>query len=264
MSATTSAPSRRGIGWRALGAVGFLTVLPLPTRAHGMPTGVTLACFGPVGLLLGGAVAGVEVALAPVLPVAARSAVLLGVLAAMCGAMHLDGLMDSADGVFLPIGARDRGDSPQASERRLEVMRDSRVGAYGVAAALLVVLVQYAALSAVTGRRALAIIAAVGLSRAASALALGLARPARDEGLASVYAVSGRRVAGVATFAVVAAAAVLLSGWRGAAAGGVAVLVVAVVIAVFARRAGGMTGDGFGAVVELTLAGALLCLAAQR
>jgi adenosylcobinamide-GDP ribazoletransferase len=251
---TAALPARRGLGWRALGAAGFLTVLPLPARAHGMPTGVTLACFGPAGLLLGGAVAGLEVALAPVLPVAARSAVLLAVLAGLCGAMHLDGLMDSADGLF---GGRTR-------DRRLEIMRDSRVGGYGIAAAALVLLVQYAALASVAGRRPLALLAAVGLSRAASALALGLARPARDEGLASVYSVSGRGVAGAVAFVSAAGVAVPLLGWRGVAACGVALMVVAVVAGVFRRRVGGMTGDGFGAVVELSLAGALLCLAAQR
>jgi adenosylcobinamide-GDP ribazoletransferase len=254
MTATTAPPARRGLGWRALGALGFLTVLPLPARAHGMPTGVTLACFGPAGLLLGGAAAGLEVVLAPVLPVAARSALLLALLAAACGAMHLDGLMDSADGLF---GGRTR-------DRRLEIMRDSRVGGYGMAAAVVVVLVQYAALVSVSERRPLAVLAAVGVSRAASALALGVARPARDSGLASVYSVAGRRVAGVIAFAVASAVAVPLCGWRGVAACGVALLVVAVVVAVFRRRVGGMTGDGFGAVVELSLAGALLCLAAQR
>ncbi|HXA28308.1 MAG TPA: adenosylcobinamide-GDP ribazoletransferase [Candidatus Angelobacter sp.] len=254
VSVPATAPPRRGVAWRALGALGFLTVLPLPARAHGMPTGVTLACFGPAGLLLGGVMAALEIALAPVLPLAARSAVLLAVLAAACGAMHLDGLMDSADGLF---GARTR-------ERRLEIMRDSRVGGYGTAAAVLVVLIQYAALSSVVERRPLAVLAAVGLSRGAAALALGLARPARDEGLASVYSVSGRTLAGVVAFAATAAVAIPLCGWRGAAACGAALLVVAAVIAVFTRRVGGMTGDGFGAVVELTLAGALLCLAAQR
>ena len=255
MSTAATAPlARRGVLWRALGALGFLTVVPLPARAHGMPGAVTLGSFGVAGLLLGGVVAGVEVALAPVLPVAARSAVLLGVLAACCGAMHLDGLMDSFDGLF---GAR-------APERRLEIMRDSRVGAYGLAAALLVMLVQYAALSSVTSRRPLAVLAAVGLSRAASALALGVARPARDEGLASVYSVARRLAAGVVAFASAAVVAVVALGWRGGLASGVAVVVVLGVVLVFRRRVGGMTGDGFGAVVELSLAGALLCLAVQR
>jgi adenosylcobinamide-GDP ribazoletransferase len=251
---TASAAPPRSVVNECVGAIGFLSAFPVPRRAHGLPTGVTLACFAPAGLLLGGVAAGIEVALAPVLPVAARSAVVLAVLAASCGAMHLDGLMDSADGLF---GARTR-------ERRLEIMRDSRVGGYGMTAAVLVVLVQYAALASVVERRALAVLAAVGLSRAASALALGMASPARDEGLGLVYSVAGRRVAGLLAFAVAVAVAVVLCGWRGAAAGGAALLVVAAVVGVFRRRVGGMTGDGFGAVVELTLVGALLCLAAQR
>jgi adenosylcobinamide-GDP ribazoletransferase len=255
MSTTERAATRRrGALMQCIGALAFLTAFPVPRRAHGLPTGLTLACFGLAGLALGGVVAGVEVALAPVLPLAARSAVLLAVLAACCGAMHLDGLMDSADGLF---GARTR-------DRRLEIMRDSRVGAYGLAAAVLVLLVQYAALASVVQRRPLAVLAAVGLSRAASALALGLGRPARDEGLGSVYSVSGRLPAGCVAFGCAVVAAVLLDGWRGVAACGVCLLVVFGVVLMFRRRAGGMTGDGFGAVVELSLAGALLCLAAQR
>lgn len=253
-AAGLSAPPRRGAAMQCIGALGFLTAFPVPRRAHGLPGAPTLACFGVAGLLLGGVAAGVEVALAPVLPAAARSAVELAVLAACCGAMHLDGLMDSADGLF---GARSR-------ERRLEIMRDSRAGAYGIAAAVLVVLVQYAALASVVERRPLAVLGAVGLSRASSALALGVARPARSEGLGSVYSVSRRLPAGVVAFASSAAVCVPLLGWRGVAACGVALLEVAGVVLLFRRRVGGMTGDGFGAVVELSLAGALLCLAAQR
>jgi adenosylcobinamide-GDP ribazoletransferase len=241
--------------WEAAGALGLLSVVPLPRRAHGLPTAVTLAAFGPAGWLLGGALAGVEVALAPVLPVAARSALLLGVMAALSGAMHLDGLMDSADGLF---GAREPG-------RRLEIMRDSRVGAFGIAAALCVVLLQYGALSAVSGSgRTLGLIAASGISRAASALALGIARPARADGLGNVFAVPHRTAAGVVAMAVAWGAAVGLSGWRGAAAAGVAAGLAVAVVALFRRRVGGMSGDGFGAIVELSFAGALLCLAAHR
>jgi adenosylcobinamide-GDP ribazoletransferase len=249
-----AAATRRGVLMQCVGALAFLTAFPVPRRAHGLPTAWTLACFGIAGLALGGVAAGVEVALAPVLPVAARSAVVLATLAGCCGAMHLDGVMDSFDGLF---GARTR-------ERRLEIMRDSRVGAYGLAAAVLLVLVQYAALASVASQRAVGLLCCVGLSRAASALALGVARPARDEGLGSVYSVPGRLVAGCVAFACAGAAAVALCGWRGVAGCLVTLGVVLGVVLVFRRRVGGMTGDGFGAVVELSLAGALLCLAAQR
>jgi len=240
--------------WQALGAVGLLSVLPLPRRAHGLPSAVTLAAFAPAGLLLGAVVAGLELALAPVLPVAPRSAVLLAGLLLLSGGMHVDGLMDSADGLF---GARDPA-------RRLAIMRDSRVGAFGVAAAGTVLLVQYAALSAVAGQRWTAVLVSVGLSRAASALALGIARPARTDGLGSVFSVPRRLAGGVVAALAAAAVAVGLGGWHGVAAAGVALLATLAVVAVFRRRVGGMSGDGFGAVVELSLAGALLCFAAHR
>lgn len=253
VAAAVLSDSRRSVAWQALGALAFLTVVPLPRRAHGLPTAVTLACFAPAGLLIGGTLAALELAFAPVLPVAARSAVLLAVLVGLGGAMHLDGLMDSADGLF---GARDPA-------RRLEIMGDSRVGGYGVAAAAAVVLVQYAGLSAIAGARPLALLTCVGLSRAASAFALGIARPARAEGLGTVFSVPGRVAAGAVALAVAAVVTVVLDGWRGVGAAAVAVAVVVAVVAVFRRRVGGMTGDGFGAIVELSLAGGLLCLAAH-
>jgi adenosylcobinamide-GDP ribazoletransferase len=243
----------RAAPWRALGALGLLSVVPLPRRAHGLPGASTLAAFAPAGLLLGGLLAGLEVGLAPVLPVGARSAVLLAALIALSGAMHLDGLMDSADGLF---GGRDR-------ERRLEIMRDSRAGAYGVAAAIAVVLVQYSALVSLSGGQVQTLVAAVGLSRAVSAFALGIAPPARAEGLGSVFTVPRRGLGGTAALAIAAGLAVWLCGWRGLAATGVTVAAALGVIAVFRRRVRGMTGDGFGAIIELALAGALLCLAAR-
>jgi len=250
---TAASPRAPAVVWRALGALGLLSVLPLPRRAHGLPTAVTLAAFAPAGLLLGGVLGGLDVALAPVLGVAVRSAVLVGVLVALNGAMHLDGLMDSVDGLF---GGREPA-------RRLEIMRDSRVGAYGVATAVIVVLVEFAALSGVASGRVVALVVCAGVSRAASALALGVARPARSDGLGSVFAVRRRLAGGVVSMLVAAGVAVGLGGWRGVAAALLSLAVMLGVVAVFRRRVGGMSGDGFGAVVELAFAGALLCFAAR-
>src|SRR5207245_7347365 len=131
----------------------LLTVVPLPRRAHRLPTAVTLAAFAPVGLLIGGLLAGLDAALTPVLAVPARSAVLLAAAIAVCGAMHLDGLIDAADGIFL------RG---TAASRR-EVMHDSRTGSFGVAAAVVVVLAQYGALVTLGGARLQGLVAAAVL-----------------------------------------------------------------------------------------------------
>lgn len=252
---TQSPPSRRPRRaplWEALGGLAFLSVLPLPAPAHRRPTAVTVAAFGLVGLGLGGGVAGLEAALAPALAVPVRSALLLAALAALSGAMHLDGLMDSADGL---LGGRDR-------EERLALMRDSRVGGYGATAAMLTVLVEWSALSAITANRPQAVLAAVGLSRAAAGIAL-VWPPARADGLGHAFAVPRRAPAGALGMLLAGGAALLLEGARGLAAGAAALVVALGVGLAFRRRVGGITGDGCGAAGELGLAAALVVIGAR-
>ena len=238
----------------ALAALGLLTTVPLPRAAHRAPSAATLAGFAAAGLLLGGALAGLEAALAPLLPVAPRSAVLLAALALLSGGIHLDGLADCADGL---LGGR-------TPEQRLAIMRDSRVGGFGVAAVIAVVLCEYAALSALGGPRLQALVVAVTASRAATALALGISTPARADGLGHAYAVPHRAVGAAVAVAVAAAVGWGLLGVRGLATVSATLLAAPAVASVARRRAGGMTGDGLGAVAELGLAVALLCLCARR
>jgi adenosylcobinamide-GDP ribazoletransferase len=238
----------------AAAALGLLTVVPLPRALHRRPSASTLAGFAGAGLLLGGTLAGLDAALAPLLPPAPRDAVLLAALALLTGGLHLDGLADCADG--LPI-------SGITSEQRLGVMRDSRTGAFGAAAVALVLLTDLAALGSLGVPRLPALVVAVTASRAAAALALGVSVPARSSGLGHAYSVPGR--AGGAALAALAAAAagILLLGVRGLVAVAGGLLVAPAAAAVLRRRVGGMTGDGCGAVVELGLAVALLCLCAR-
>ncbi len=249
-----SAAGRLGsVAAGALAALGLLTVAPLPRLAHRPPSAATLAGFAGAGLLLGGALAGLEAALAPVLPPAPRAALLLAALAVLSGGIHLDGLADCADGLF-------GGHTP---EERLAIMRDSRTGGFGLAAVVLVVLVEYAALGALGGPRLQALVVAVTASRTATAVALAISVPARSEGLGHAYAVPRRAIGAVVAVAVTAAAAFLLLGGRGLIAAATTLLVAPATAALVRRRVGGMTGDAFGAVAELGLAVALLCLCAR-
>jgi adenosylcobinamide-GDP ribazoletransferase len=237
-----------------LGALGLLTAFPLPGTAHRRPSASTLAGFAGAGLLLGGALAGVDAALAPLLPRAPRDAVLLGALALLSGGMHLDGLADCADGLLL-TGA--------TAERRLAVMRDSSTGAFGVAAVALVLLTDLASLGTLGVPRLQALVVAVTASRAAAALALGVSVPARTEGLAHACAVPGRAAAAAVAALAALVTGVLLLGVRGLVAVAAALLVAPAAAAVLRRRVGGMTGDGCGAVIEVGLTMALLCLCAR-
>ena len=238
-------------------SAGTLTVLPVPAPHS-----------------LGPRVAALAMALAPVivLPVAAAAAavgwaldagdappmltavLVVAVLALGSGALHLDGLSDTADG-FAVQG--DRG-------RRLEVMRRGDVGPAGVAALVLVLLVQVAALASVlesrgAGSEAATLCLAVVASRAV--LALGCARgvrAARSDGLGSAVAGSVPVLLVVLVLGAVSAVAGLVDQWRGVVGVAVAVTVAAVVLLAARRRLGGVTGDVLGACVEIALAGYLV------
>jgi adenosylcobinamide-GDP ribazoletransferase len=201
--------------------------------------------FPLVGLLVGGVGAAVFALLAhvgepPVL------AALLGVAAqvALTGALHEDGLADTADGLG---GGRTR-------ERKLDIMRDSRIGAYGVLALVFSTGARIAALAALGAigptAAARALLAAGCLGRGAIVLLPVLLRPARADGLAASLR---RRGAATAAGLLIAGLAPLpllgLSGWASAL---LAALAATLLLARLARRQiGGFTGDVLGAASVL-------------
>jgi adenosylcobinamide-GDP ribazoletransferase len=218
----------------------------VPVRFAEAPTarelGVAAAWFPLVGAVVGALAAGAYWALVAAHVPALAPWAALGAAVAVTGAFHEDGLADTADGLF---GGHER-------TRRLEIMRDPRVGSYGVVALVLVLGAQVAALGtlpAALGWRA--IIAAHALGRA-TALPLTFLPYARAEGglgqsvaqrvppLALVFAL----VTGVAPLA-------LLPWPLGVAAVGAAGVVALVGAWRFSRDLGGITGDTLGAVVKL-------------
>src|SRR5688572_12770064 len=113
-------------------AIGFLTVITVPGAGFDDPrtAGRSLRWFPLVGLLVGGVLAAVDRLAASAFSQDVSVVLVLTTSAALTGALHLDGLADTADGVF---GGR-------TPERRLEIMRDSRIGSYGVVAVVLALL----------------------------------------------------------------------------------------------------------------------------
>jgi adenosylcobinamide-GDP ribazoletransferase len=193
-------------------------------------------------------------ATAAVLPplIAGLAAVAAG--AVLTGALHQDGLADTADG----YGARTR-------ERALEIMRDHSVGSYGVIAVALDVGLRASATAALLGRPhgLLWLVAAGALSRSAAA-SLGVLLPgARPDGLGRVLEGAGRpRVAVAAAAGMVAAG--LCAGWPGLAAAAAVAAAAALWGWHCVRRLGGMTGDTLGAASEGCEIAVLLVGAALR
>src|SRR5258708_1581233 len=154
-----SAGHSQAAPWWAPAALGwsFLTVLPAPDVAA-TPPALTwaVALFPAIGAVLGALLGGLGLVLERALPTGPVAVLLLAANALVTGGLHLDGLMDTADGVF---GGR-------TVERRLEIMRDSRIGAFGALAGGLALLGQYACLRPLTGTpRGIALVVALGLWR---------------------------------------------------------------------------------------------------
>jgi adenosylcobinamide-GDP ribazoletransferase len=232
-------------------ALTFLTRLPLPSPSKhrgaraawawpmaGAVVGLLAAATAAVGLWLG---------LAP----GPTAALALVAQALATGALHEDGLADSADGLW---GGGTR-------ERRLEIMRDSRIGSFGAVALVLVVLLRWSALSALLAQGWVwgPLVAAGALSRWAMAWMLAALPAAREGGLSRLV---GRPEGGtvVLSGAVALSVALLAAGWAALAA---ALMVLAVAFAwtgIVRARLGGQTGDTCGAAQQLAEAAALLAL----
>ncbi len=179
---------------------------------------------------------------------------------AITGMLHFDGLVDSADGLLPPL-------SPA---RRLEVMADPHVGAFGVATAGAVLLVRWASLAAL--RPGILLLGGLWcLSRTAMAVIARSQPYVRGEGgLAHSFAVTGGGGRRIRDWLPLGAGLVfcglLLGFWRpgpGAAAGGAALLAAAGVVLLARRRIGGYTGDVLGACGVLAESAGLIVAAAK-
>lgn len=229
----------------ARSALGFLTVI----GGAEAPSPSALAWFPVVGAGLGAALGLVWVGAAHLWPAPVAAAVVIAVDLALTGLLHVDGLADSGDGLLPHL---DR-------QRRLAVMREPDVGAFGTAAVASVLLLRFAALGALAA--SVPLLAGLWcLSRSVMALAVATLRYARPEGLASGFARPGGAVTGgaVAGGAGLVAAVGLAAWWRlgpGLAAVGGGLLGAGGVLLLADRRLGGYTGDVLGAagVVAETL-----------
>jgi cobalamin 5'-phosphate synthase/cobalamin synthase len=195
-----------------------------------------LTWFPVVGALLGAAVGAAWWGAEKIWPPMVAAAIAVGVDLALTGLLHVDGVIDSADGL-LPHLSR---------ERRLEVMAEPTVGAYGVAVGAAGVVLRFAAFT--SAQPDIAVVAAVWCaSRTVMAVATRSLPYARTEG-GLATAMRGESWGPVAALgAVVAVAISALSGWRAISAVAVCAVVAGAVVLFGRRQLGGFTGDVVGA-----------------
>ncbi len=235
-------------------ALQFLSSLPI--RLPGMPEpqelGRSLLFYPLVGLLFGVILWALNLTLAGA-PLLLHAALLLTVWVLLSGALHLDGLADSADAWLGGFGDR---------ERTLTIMKDPRCGPIAVVTLVLVLLLKFAALLAVIEQgHGLALMIVPVLGRAAL-LGLFLTTPyVRAGGLGQALADHLPRKQGWQVLGASALVCVLVAGFQAVIALVISLAVFVWLRRVMMRRLGGTTGDTAGALLELLEMGVLVGLA---
>lgn len=230
-------------------AIRFLTIFPAPYNGPEGPgdLGRAISFFPLVGLVIGIVLGGLAYLLRTVFPPVIVAALLVTALVILTGAHHLDGLMDTCDGMV--IG--------RTRIQRLEIMSDMRVGAFGIAGACLILLLKYAAFCSTSGIASMLVFPTV--SRWTMSGTMLIFPSAKDSGTG--YAAKQG------------------AGWPGFIAGGLITLIVCILClgiiqgallmaglfalgvalaALLTAIYGGLTGDSYGAIIEITEILALL------
>lgn len=235
---------------RFLGALTFLTILPLPQKGDFQGS---VPFFPLVGLLIGGVMALLAWGLSLVFPPLPSAALLVLALVFVSKGLHLDGLSDTADGF---LSSRDR-------EGILRIMKDSHVGAMGAMAIAFTLLLKVTALSSISAiSLPLAAFLMPVAGRVALPIMMALLPYARPEGgLGGLFSVTHPRFLLLFSVAILFLAAGFAGGQGLVAAGGTLLLVL-LFIRTSERVIGGMTGDTLGAACEIAETGMALFLSA--
>jgi adenosylcobinamide-GDP ribazoletransferase len=230
-------------------ALQFLTIFPTPLRHEvtARTSGQSLPYFPLVGLILGAILLGLYYGLSLILPPAVVIALLIIALVILTGAHHLDGFIDTCDGVF----------AGKSKKERLAIMSDTKVGAFGIVGIVLLLLLKYATLFSVSPILP-ALLLMPTLSRWTVVSIIFTFPYAKSSGMGLPFkqGATWQRLT-IATIIALIVAVVLLKWWGLALM--VALWLVAFGIASYFRsRLGGLTGDNYGAINEFSEVLALL------
>ena len=231
-------------------AIVFLTRIPVGVGRNGPPQlSRTVPWFPIVGAAIGALVGLVYLALAQVLPATLSAAVAVSFGVAVTGAFHIDGLADCADAFA----------GGTTVERRLEILKDSRLGTYGTSALALVLLIEMAALAALdptTGFKSL--VTAYAIGRGASVCVMVFSRKTVKQGLGADYISELSSVRCVIGVLSVVAAVILINGTQGLFLLVFALPATVLMWAWSHRSIGGVVGDSLGAITQLSQTSVLI------
>jgi adenosylcobinamide-GDP ribazoletransferase len=232
-------------------AISFLTIIPVPTDpTTDEDVAASFGWFPLIGFALGSVLVGGDYLLAFFIHRTVRSILLVLVLTAITGAVHLDGLADTADA----LGAgRDRS-------RALTIMRDSRIGTFGAIAIFFVLALKVSALASPAHSRPIALYLAPGMARwamVATPYRLGYLR----EGGAGSALLGTQGDRNLRLASIISLLAFLPAGLSlGVHAAFLAIIITWLLRSFYARWLGGITGDLIGAAGEIVEAALLIAL----
>ncbi len=229
-------------------AFGLLTTLPfrLPGNWSAGDSGRAAVWYPFVGLVIGLLTWLTWRGATLVFPSLVAGVIALVAWVLLTGGLHLDGLADCCDGLFVSA----------APERRLEIMKDPHIGAFGVIGLILVLLIKGAALASLTLTSAFGIILAASLARWCILLA-ALLPQARASGMGADFA-SGVQRSFIFWGAIIPIGLAMLIGVHGLFSILIGVGAAGLIVWLAKSRIGGVTGDVFGMTVEIVEVIALL------
>ena len=228
-------------------ALQFLTILPLG-RSKDFSAHKMAAYFPVAGLMVGLLLALTDNVLQRFFPLPIVSLIDVLFLAVVTGALHLDGLADTADGLF----------SHRSREEALKIMKDSRVGTMGILALVFVLGLKWAGVSSLDENRSLCLIVIPSFARGAFTVAIQFLDYVRPEGGTAESFFEGDRGFAHCIWLLAPAILSLLIGFKGILLIAAFIGIVGIVTQYYKRRFGGITGDMLGALGEVTEASLFL------
>ncbi|MDW7772003.1 MAG: adenosylcobinamide-GDP ribazoletransferase [Desulfobulbaceae bacterium] len=234
----------------------FLTIMPLPTSfgSAAEDLGGSLYFFPLVGMVLGLLAAAGAWLLWMTLPPFAAATALTILLFSFSGALHLDGLADTADGFF----------SARSREKILGIMRDSRIGVMGVAGLFAILLLKVSGLSAIAAGAEAAKVAflMVLAGRCMMVVMMALLPYVRPQGLGTLFFLRSAFLPALSGIMLFFLLCFTVYGIRGVVLAGLVLLILLLFCVFCSRRIGGATGDTMGAACEIAEASvAVICAA---
>lgn len=235
-----------------LAALQFLTALPLGRSQRFEPRNM-VPFFPVVGLVLGGILFLLDRGFLQLWSPEIAALLDVVALAALTGALHLDGLGDTADGLY---GRR-------APQEALAIMKDSRIGVMGLTAVVCCLALKWAGIAGLDSDRGLLLILVPAYARCGILFGMRALPYGRAEG--GTGSAFFQRPPGIVAFwALVPLAALSLAlGWRCLVLNGAFAVIVAAVLYFYHRKIGCITGDMLGGLTEMLEAGLFLAVAAE-